>query len=113
MKSLLIKCLGNEEHSEELSFLKDNYTEDSSMPNFEAQLLLFKDMMPREEYTCFEDVYRACRKVDSANKHLVSEAEILKNHSCLSCYKYCWGTLIFYCKTHQNVAPFFNEPMPL
>ncbi|KAJ8024350.1 Zinc finger MYM-type protein 1 [Holothuria leucospilota] len=77
MESLLIKCLGNEEYSEELSFLKDNYTEDINMPNFEAQLLLFKEMMPREEYTCFEDVYRAYRKVDSANKLLVSEAEIL------------------------------------
>ncbi|KAJ8040279.1 Zinc finger MYM-type protein 1 [Holothuria leucospilota] len=48
MESLLIKCLGNEEYSEELPFLKGNYTEDINMPNFEAQLLLFKEMMPRE-----------------------------------------------------------------
>ncbi|KAJ8050150.1 hypothetical protein HOLleu_03240 [Holothuria leucospilota] len=57
--------------------MKNNYTEDINMPNFEAQLLLLKEKMPREEYTCFEDVYRAYRKVDSANKLLVSEVEIL------------------------------------
>ncbi|KAJ8020062.1 Zinc finger MYM-type protein 1 [Holothuria leucospilota] len=59
----------------------DNYTEDINMPNFEAHLLLFEEM-PREEYTCFEDVYRAYRKVDSANKLLVSEVEILLKLVC-------------------------------
>ena len=77
MESLLMKCLGNENYSEELSFLKANYSEDIVIANFEAQLLVFKEMMPREEYTCFVDVYRSYLKLEPGKKALVSEVEIL------------------------------------